>query len=222
MGGEAPGKPFKPGAARDGPESPGRRREDCRAGERSRRRGRLPWTNRPYSPHCGVARRLLTDGGQDRMARRLITGIAAVVAVAAFWTGHPDAQTAGPVINGLSGSLADGATVQVSGSGFGTKTTAAPLKWDNFEAGANGSGLANWDYFGTRPTYSSTVRRNKSNLSARANFVNGAWNSAFGVDGRHLPQIYIDAWYWFDSGPPYSRNHKPLRLMSGGGAEPHL
>ena len=156
------------------------------------------------------------------MARRLITGIAAVVAVAMFWTGHPDAQTSGPVINGLSGSLAAGATVQLSGSGFGTKTTAAPLKWDNFEAGANGSGLANWDYFGTRPTYSSTVKRNKSNMSARANFVNGAWNSAFGVDGMHLPQIYIDAWYWLDSGPPYSRNHKPLRLMSGGGAEPHL
>jgi hypothetical protein len=156
------------------------------------------------------------------MSRRLITGIAAVVAVAMFWAGHPDAQASGPVINGLSGSLADGATVQVSGSGFGTKATATPLKWDNFEAGANGSGLTNWDYFGTRPTYSSTVKRAKSSMSARANFVNGAWNSAFGVDGQHLPQIYIDAWYWLDSGPPYSRNHKPLRLMSGGGAEPHL
>ncbi len=136
------------------------------------------------------------------MARRFITGIAVVTAAAVFWTGHPDAQTSGPVVSSLSGTVADGGTVQLSGSGFGAKTTATPLKWDNFEAGANGSGLTNWDYFGTRPTYSSTVKRAKSNMSARANFVSGAWNSAFGVDGMHLPRVYIDAWSLARFRPP--------------------
>src|SRR5919106_3271643 len=156
------------------------------------------------------------------MSRRVIAGIAAVIAVAVFWTGHPDAQASGPVISSLSGSLADGGSVQISGSGFGAKTTAAPLKWDDFERGANGAGLTNWAFFGTQPTFSSTVKRAKSNMSARANFVAGAWNSAFGVEDMALPRIYIDAWYWLDAGAPYSRNHKPFRIMSAGGAEPHL
>jgi hypothetical protein len=156
------------------------------------------------------------------MVRRFTTAIVALIAVAAFATGHPGAQTSAPVISGVSGTLTDGGTLQISGSGFGAKATVAPLKWDDFERGANGAGLTNWAFFGTQPTFSSTVKRAKSNMSARANFVGGAWNSGFGVENMALPRIYLDAWYWLDASSPYSRNHKLLRVMSGGGAEPHL
>ena len=78
------------------------------------------------------------------MARRFITGIAVVTAAAVFWTGHPDAQTSGPVVSSLSGTVADGGTVQLSedandiadpqGSRNGRRATNAPLP--NAPAGA--------------------------------------------------------------------------------------
>lgn len=52
-----------------------------------------------------------------------------------------------PAINGVSGSVAHGGTLTIQGSGFGTKTTAAPVVWDD----ASGTNvLDKWD--GAWPT----------------------------------------------------------------------
>ena len=56
-----------------------------------------------------------------------------------------------PTINNISGTLSHGSTVMISGSGFGTKSTALPLVWDTFEGQTIGSApsanatIGTWD-----------------------------------------------------------------------------
>ena len=59
-------------------------------------------------------------------------------------------------------------------------------------------------------------------MSVRADFTDGAYGSNFGVSGQALPKIYLDAWYYMDAGPPYSRNHKLFRIHSGTDGQPNL
>lgn len=133
---------------------------------------------------------------------------------------------AAPTITGVSGPAAHGATVTVSGSGFGTKPTAAPLKYDDFEGGALGALIANgWhasSQMGFPPIYSNTIVRPNSTRSVRSRFINGEYNSSFGLSNQTLQELYIDAWYYFDSVAPYSRNHKPFRLHNGSQGQPNL
>lgn len=46
-------------------------------------------------------------------------------------------------ITSVSGTLSNGQTITISGSGFGTKSTAKPQRWDDFEAGTVGNQLGN-------------------------------------------------------------------------------
>jgi hypothetical protein len=43
----------------------------------------------------------------------------------------------GFVISSVSGTLTTGSTVTINGGGFGTKATAAPLAWKDFEEGSS-------------------------------------------------------------------------------------
>lgn len=45
----------------------------------------------------------------------------------------------GQTITGMSGTLDHGETVTISGSGFGSKSPAAPYLWDNFDSGTAGT-----------------------------------------------------------------------------------
>lgn len=62
---------------------------------------------------------------------------------------------AAPSISGTSGTWSHGGTVTVSGSAFGTKTTAVPYQWDNAESGTIG---AKWS--GARPEQCSNATYN--------------------------------------------------------------
>jgi hypothetical protein len=50
---------------------------------------------------------------------------------------------AAPSISGVSGSVSNANSVVISGGGFGVKSPAAPLIWDNFEGGVSGTPLFN-------------------------------------------------------------------------------
>jgi hypothetical protein len=131
----------------------------------------------------------------------------------------------GLAISNITGTLSHGSTISISGGGFGSKGTAAPLKYDDFEAATSGSVVGGiWSVInnGSEPRYSSVVRRPNSTMSVRADFTRGAYGSNFGVSGRALPKIYLDAWYYMDAGPPYSRNHKLFRIHSGTDGQPNL
>jgi hypothetical protein len=45
--------------------------------------------------------------------------------------GWAEKSFAAPVVSGVSGTVAHGQNVTISGSGFGNKSSAAPLVWDN-------------------------------------------------------------------------------------------
>lgn len=52
---------------------------------------------------------------------------------------------AAPSITGVSGTIKNGQNVTISGSGFGTKPKAAPIKFDTFNDGTNGTALHSLD-----------------------------------------------------------------------------
>src|SRR3989344_2787135 len=62
---------------------------------------------------------------------------------------HPPKADAAPAVTGVSGQLAHGASITITGSGFGTKASAAPLKYDAFESGTAGQDLGNGWVFST-------------------------------------------------------------------------
>ena len=57
-------------------------------------------------------------------------------------------------ISGVSGNVIEGQSIVITGESFGTKTTAAPLRWANFDDGTDGATLSgtNWYVSGT-PNY---------------------------------------------------------------------
>jgi hypothetical protein len=124
-----------------------------------------------------------------------------------------------PTIKGISGTLNHRETVTISGSGFGIKEQAAPLRYDDFESGTNGDVLTGWDvqsWSGDQdPIYSNSILRSNSTLSAKNSFIDGNTSSNFGIYKQFpLPKIYLDAWVYLKTDSPYSRNHKLFRIQS--------
>jgi PKD repeat protein len=127
--------------------------------------------------------------------------------------------TVGPTITSVGGTFTHGSTVTISGSGFGAKANAAPVKFDNFESGTPGNDLSGWafDMSGPdgEPEYSATYVRPNSARSAKAKFDSGRYLSAFGIySPTDITQVYIDTWYLYDPASPPSRNHKLIRLYA--------
>jgi hypothetical protein len=88
-----------------------------------------------------------------------------------------------PTVSQVSGTVAHNGTLSIAGSGFGSKSNAAPLVFDNFEAGAVGSKV----------------------MTAKA--VVGQWEDGQGYD---MP-VYSNAQVWagsksvlLDAGPAYN------------------
>lgn len=134
--------------------------------------------------------------------------------------------------SGFSGSVntthGGSQTIAVA-SGFGTKSTAAPRKYDDFSSGTNGANVANgWtlDTSGSNPpTYSSTqLRHARNTMSARANWTNPEYLSAFGLTSAAwvASGVFVDAWIYFDldgnqGAGDYPRNVKPFWLNGAAG-----
>jgi hypothetical protein len=146
---------------------------------------------------------------------------AACGAVALLIAGAARSQT----INAISGTPAQGGTVVISGSSFGTKPIAAPVVYDDFDSGVAGNPIstaAGWNevgYSGTQiPRYDSAVKHAGTN-SMKLYWDN--WQSACSVrkNGDFSREFYLDGWFQYDQedGPPYSRVVK-LMLLFGSGA----
>lgn len=142
-------------------------------------------------------------------------------------------------ISSVTGSPVQGGALTIGGTSFGTKGTAAPVKFDNFASGSNGATVSNGWSVGNNgvgsgalsPTYSSAgARHGNSPLSARANFpyTNGSnygYNSELYLSGLTWATngIYTDGWVHLNLGGTsgdYSRNWKPFwtNTSDGGGA----
>ena len=51
----------------------------------------------------------------------------------------------GQTISAVNDTVSNGASITISGSGFGAKSPAAPILWDNFEYGSDGDGLGSFE-----------------------------------------------------------------------------
>lgn len=140
-----------------------------------------------------------------------------------------------PVIGATSGTLNHGSTLTITGTGFGTKGVAAPLKYDDFEGGVYGNDVGNgWliDCAGPggthgecNPDYSNRKLRTNSTLSARARFFgNGnteVWESSIWlqVAPPALKHIYLDYWTQTTNiNANYPDNQKLFRIHAVAGS----
>lgn len=154
-----------------------------------------------------------------------VSGIAVLIMTAAAST----AAWAAPAISSVSGVVEADARVTVNGSGFGTKTTAGPLVFDNFESGQNGQGISGnaptvrnnstgwtWGQYGSGanvPHYSNQIVRPNSSRSSRHVFGGSSYNVSLELI-HETPntgdEIYFSFWRYHNrTSSVWSRNVKP-------------
>lgn len=141
------------------------------------------------------------------------------LATVAVVVGLPVAPgAAGPIITAGSGVLAQGASLQIAGSAFGTKPTPAPIRYDDFEGGTVGQKLGNGWTFNSYvpaldPVYATDILRANSTRSAKAQFINGNTLTSF-VQTISPPagKLYMDFWVNLQFGSTIPDNYKLFRL----------
>lgn len=134
-------------------------------------------------------------------------------------------------ISGVSGSLTQGSSVILSGSSFGTKATAAPIKWADFESGTQGTIISTSDGWqsvdgwnaetnshSSAPMYDSAASH-AGTKGMTCRYVNGVYNSSVLKSGNFSTGFYLDAWYRYAPAAPASRNHKIFMLYGTGVSE---
>jgi len=127
-----------------------------------------------------------------------------------------------PLINSKTGTVVDGSNITISGSGFGSKITATPHTWDNFNAGTDGVDITGkspvigntWESIFASPVYSSSNKRNNTN-NCKLEL------SSLGQTGRTLKQtglllsagdkIFISFWHRFSWGTVEGSNQRQIK-----------
>ena len=142
------------------------------------------------------------------------------------------AQTLAPAVSGVSGTLSHGSTVTVAGSNFGSKPTAAPVKYDDFQSVPQGSGIAATSTAGGATWRNQTTdqqfppiasnRRLRSGTPFTVNMTShwqqpqggGGGVSNVYLVGQSFVKLYFDAWMYYDAAGQTSptQNIKPFRL----------
>jgi hypothetical protein len=144
-----------------------------------------------------------------RFTQKMVSTPIAVVAAACLFVCMQ--ASAAPSVSGVGGDVSHGGTLVVSGSGFGTRAHAAPLRHDDFEDGTDGALLNSTGYWHVssnnptidKPQYSGDAVGNRHAHSAlSAKFImygiqDMAYTPDLGMSGRH---VYIDLWQWFQWG----------------------
>ncbi len=102
----------------------------------------------------------------------------------------------------ITGVTTSGQTIAVSGSGFGTKPTAAPIKFDNFDNGTNGSALSSrdpsWKVYNNNAhgvNYSNAVVHSGA-LSVGTHIANGeSFNTNYYTYPQASTEMFISYWW---------------------------
>lgn len=142
--------------------------------------------------------------------------LVATITLAGLASGH-----AAPVINSVNGIASQGSTISISGSGFGSKPTAAPVLWDDFEQGTAGTIIQNrnaaigkWDTgSGSENVRYSTSTPYAGRMAAEHDFVS-AYNASLSKNFT-FQRLYMDFWIYTDYRDKKSRNFKPWRFYGG-------
>lgn len=140
------------------------------------------------------------------------------------------------------GTFTHGGSYTVTGTGFGTKSTAAPLKYDDFQSVTVGSDITtstatgpSWVNNGGaaqtfNPTASSTRLRSGTpftrNMRSRWQATGGTDPSASSVAviGQSFTKCLVDWWQYYDSSNvtgTVMSNQKPIRIHQNGAGSPN-
>jgi len=110
----------------------------------------------------------------------------------------PVAASAQPQIQAVDGVISNTKTVTIMGQFFGAKSPAAPLKWDNFEAGSNGTQLSTvqseWVEYVEPGALYTTNTAHSGNLSVM-NDTNRHEFATNYIDLPHSDEIFISYWW---------------------------
>lgn len=105
---------------------------------------------------------------------------------------------AAPQISSVTGTIAHGQVVTIVGSGFGTKTPAAPIGWEDFEVGSSHLGSAvneidaQWTEYYDSPCYTSTWAHSGSISVSKCQNTEFAMMYIDGVTPSQ--EIYVSYW----------------------------
>jgi len=149
----------------------------------------------------------------------------------------PNARRVKPPAGGgpLSGTFSHGQSVTLTGSGFGTKSTAAPIKYDDFQSVTIGQTIwdhstapgPSWGNLGDQeynPIANNTKLRAGTpfarNMDSHWEFPNAgdSAGSALTLAGQTARKLYFDGWMYLDDTGITSgsiQNFKPVRFESG-------
>lgn len=167
--------------------------------------------------------------------------IASILLMTWALLGLGEPAEAQPSISSVSGVAEQGQQLRIVGSGFGSKASAGPLVYDDFESGTDGQLIAgnppavrnisgNWtwsDYANkasNRPRYSRVVTRPNSSLSANMSYGSGAYNNSLEII-RNIQEsggeVYFSFWrYHRKTSTAWSRNVKPWIVYGSTGYHP--
>lgn len=129
------------------------------------------------------------------------------------------AAQAAPTVSGVSGTFSNGSSVTINGSGFGTKSKATPMVFDNFEGGASGAKVGTnkavvgqWhDGQGYEIPVYTTEQARAGSKAAKLSTAGGAYNLSVNQNGT-FPVVYMDWWVKVQQVDKVTRNWKPWRL----------
>lgn len=121
-------------------------------------------------------------------------------------------------IQRLTGNMDDGQAITLAGSGFGTKSPAAPILWESFENGVSGQSItnsSNWTVYPSESTNGglySTTASNNGNQSAYSRVTGpnitgsmGSFNTSNYFLGSPQSQLYYSyQWRFTSSGDDYA------------------
>jgi len=126
-----------------------------------------------------------------------------------------------PSISGVSGTVSHGQSITITGAGFGTKTTAAPLVWDDFESGTVDEPVegespvigSNWSIGASlgNPVYSTSVVRVGSSKSVSIPFGPSMYRNYLSIRSDS-DEYYFSFWARFSSQEDGDRNWKPYYI----------
>lgn len=142
-----------------------------------------------------------------------------------------------PSVSSVSGTLTHGSSITIGGSSFGTKSTAAPLKYDDFQSVTAGNDITTSSASGPAwtnnpgqtydPVASTALLRSgtpyaKNMLSHHEPSGAGA-ASSIRLTGQTFVKFYLDAWMYFDTTSQSSptQNIKPFRIHNTGAGSPN-
>jgi hypothetical protein len=132
---------------------------------------------------------------------------------------------AAPAITNVSGAIAEGSSISITGTSFGTKNPVAPISWDNFENKTVGADVHNtvpidghtWTVIklspGTDEVRFSNVRAHSGTKSVKISWLAESIN-AFGWAGKGpYSQLYISYWrYQTGTYVQGQHNHKQFYI----------